>query len=83
MEDRITFERRGHVGLVTINRPATLNALDMATLADLDAAMATAEADAEVRVIVLTGAGERAFVAGGDIDDLNSRQGLAHYLELG
>jgi len=83
MEDRITFERRGHVGLVTINRPTTLNALDMATLADLDAAMMTAEADTEVRVIVLTGAGERAFVAGGDIADLNSRQGLAHYLELG
>lgn len=83
MEDRITFERRGHVALLTINRPATLNALDMATLADLDAARAKAEADTEVRVIVLTGAGDRAFAAGGDIADLNSRQGLAHYLELG
>jgi enoyl-CoA hydratase len=83
MEDRITFERRGAVAVLTINRPSTLNALDMDTLADLDAAVARAEADAEVRVIVFTGAGDRAFVAGGDIADLNSRQGLAHYLELG
>lgn len=83
MEDRITFERRGAVAVLTVNRPSTLNALDMDTLADLDAAVARAEADAEVRVIVFTGAGDRAFVAGGDIADLNSRQGLAHYLELG
>lgn len=83
MEDRITFERRGAVAVLTINRPSTLNALDMDTLADLDAAVARAEADPEVRVIVFTGAGDRAFVAGGDIADLNSRQGLAHYLELG
>jgi len=83
MEDRITFERRGAVAVLTINRPSTLNALDMDTLADLDAAVARAEADADVRVIVFTGAGDHAFVAGGDIADLNSRQGLAHYLELG
>ncbi|MFG1210224.1 enoyl-CoA hydratase/isomerase family protein [Xanthobacter flavus] len=83
MEDHITFERRGAVAVLTINRPSTLNALDMDTLADLDAAVARAEADTEVRVIVFTGAGDRAFVAGGDIADLNSRQGLAHYLELG
>jgi enoyl-CoA hydratase len=42
-----------------------------------------AEQDPNVRVIVFTGAGDRAFVAGGDIADLNSRQGLPHYLELG
>lgn len=83
MEDHITFERRGAVAVLTINRPSTLNALDMDTLADLDAAVARAEADTVVRVIVFTGAGDRAFVAGGDIADLNSRQGLAHYLELG
>ncbi len=83
MNDRVTFERRNNVGLVTIDRPAILNALDMDTLAALDAAVTAAEADAAVHVVVFTGAGERAFVAGGDIADLNSRQGLAHYLELG
>lgn len=83
MSDNILYERRDAVALITINRPATLNALDMATLAALDEAVGRAGADPEVRVVVFTGAGERAFVAGGDIADLDSRQGLPHYLELG
>ncbi len=83
MTDRIKYERREAVALITINRPSTLNALDMDTLAELDAAVTKAEQDQNVRVIVFTGAGDRAFVAGGDIADLNSRQGLPHYLELG
>ncbi len=81
--DLVLLETRGAVAILTINRPAALNALDAATLAALDNAFAAAEADAAVRVIVLTGAGEKAFVAGGDIRDLESRQGLAHYLEFG
>lgn len=81
--DSILYERRDAVALITINRPSTLNALDMATLAALDEAVTRAAADDEVRVIVFTGTGERAFVAGGDIADLDSRQGLPHYLELG
>ncbi|PTM42756.1 enoyl-CoA hydratase/isomerase family protein [Bosea sp. 124] len=81
--DAILYERRNAVALITINRPATLNALDMATLAALDEAVARAASDEAVRVVVFTGAGERAFVAGGDIADLDSRQGLPHYLELG
>lgn len=83
MTEQILFERRQNVGLITISRPETLNALDMNTLAELDAVVARASVDAEVRVILFTGSGDRAFVAGGDIADLNSRQGLAHYLELG
>lgn len=83
MQDRVTFERRKAVAVITINRPSTLNALDMDTLAALDTAVSQAERDEEARVVVFTGAGDRAFVAGGDIADLNSRQGLAHYLELG
>lgn len=82
MAERVLYERRDAAALITVNRPETLNALDMATLAELDRAVGKAEADPEVRVVVFTGAG-KAFVAGGDIADLNSRQGLAHYLELG
>jgi enoyl-CoA hydratase len=83
MAERILLERRNAVALITINRPETLNALDMDTLADLERIVSQAERDDAVRVVVFTGAGNRAFVAGGDIADLNSRQGLAHYLELG
>lgn len=82
-EDLVLYERRGAVGLITVNRPAAMNALDMETLARLDARVQQASSDDAVRAIIFTGAGEKAFVAGGDIADLNSRQGLAHYLELG
>ena len=75
-------EVRDGVAIVTINRPKVLNALDLPTLSELDQALAAMEADAAIRVIVLTGAGDRAFVAGGDIRDLESRQGLAHYSEF-
>lgn len=78
----ILMETRGAVGIITINRPKTLNALDIPTVQALDAAFGAMEADKAVRVIVLTGAGERAFVAGGDIGDLKSRKGLAHYEEF-
>jgi enoyl-CoA hydratase len=83
MSERILLETSDHVAVITINRPETLNALDMETLAGLDDAIGKAEAVSEVRVVVLTGAGTRAFVAGGDVADLNARQGLRHYLELG
>jgi enoyl-CoA hydratase len=57
---------------VTINRPDKLNALNAATLDALDAAFADAAADHSVRVVVLTGAGPKAFVAGADIAEMNS-----------
>jgi enoyl-CoA hydratase len=82
-EPRILLEKRNAVALVTINREAQLNALDMATLGELEAIVTLLRDDADIRVIVFTGAGSKAFVAGGDIGDLNSRQGLPHYLELG
>jgi enoyl-CoA hydratase len=81
-DDRILYERRGSVALIIVNRPATLNALDIDTLNALEAAVDEAASDDTVRVVVFTGAGNRAFVAGGDIADLNSRQGLAHYREF-
>ena len=80
--DSILIETRGPVGLLTINRPKTLNALDVDALLALEAALGAFEADAAVRAIVITGAGERAFIAGGDIADLDSRRGLAHYREF-
>lgn len=61
----------GAVRTVTVNRPDKLNALNRATLEALDTAFAEAAADPAVRVVVLTGAGPKAFVAGADIAEMN------------
>lgn len=63
----ILVERRGKVGIVTMNRPEKLNALNSALVNQLEVALHELEADAEIGAIVLTGAGERAFSAGGDM----------------
>ena len=68
--ENLLVERDGAVLIVTINRPDKLNALNTQTVTELDRAMDAARTDAEVRVIVLTGSGEKSFVAGADINEL-------------
>jgi enoyl-CoA hydratase len=67
--ENVLIERRGRVARVTINRPDKLNALNIATRNDIPAAFAELERDDDVRVVIITGAGDKAFVAGADISE--------------
>ena len=68
--ENLLLERDGPVAIVTLNRPKVLNALNSQTLSELAGVLAELKADAAVRAIVLTGAGEKSFVAGADINEL-------------
>jgi enoyl-CoA hydratase len=65
--ETLLLEKEGHIAVVTINRPKVLNALNDVVLSELAVIMEQLEADGEIRVIILTGAGDKAFVAGADI----------------
>jgi len=65
----ILLEKRGHVGIMTLNRPQAYNALNTAVLAEIEQAAELAQSDPEIRVLLVTGAG-KAFVAGADISEM-------------
>ncbi len=67
----LTLERDDAVAIVTISRPEKLNALNRATLTEIDQVFTALAADESVRAIVVTGAGEKSFVAGADIGELS------------
>lgn len=69
----------GHVARVTIDRPAVMNAIDPAAEAELQAIWTRIEADRDVRVVVLTGAGDRAFCAGADMSAGSGVSGLEYW----
>ena len=69
MTETVLFERRGKTALLTLNRPAKLNALDYATNDRLLALLDEIETDDALHAVVLTGAGDRAFSAGADIHE--------------
>jgi enoyl-CoA hydratase len=70
--ENIWMEKRGAVATVVLNRAKALNALNAAMFAELDAAFGELGSDEDVRVVLLTGAGERAFAAGADIRELDA-----------
>ncbi len=75
--ETLLLERRGRVALLTINRPAKLNALNIQTRAEGAAALDELREDESVRVVVITGAGEKAFVAGADISEFEGRTAVS------
>ncbi len=68
----ILLEQNGVIATITINRPKKLNALNKATLEELHEAFVDAQTNNSIRVIILTGAGEKAFVAGADISEFSN-----------
>src|ERR1700677_3287128 len=68
----ISFEKKDAIAYLTINRPKALNALSQATLAEIQSALEDARDDSIVRGLILTGGGNRAFVAGADITEIAS-----------
>lgn len=68
----ILVETEGHLQTITINRPSKLNALNQATIEELSTCIQAAENDPKVKVIIMTGAGKKAFVAGADISEFSN-----------
>lgn len=89
----LLFEAKDQIARLTFNRPQVLNALNRKTLDELDDCLKAVREDATVRVLIMTGAGEKAFVAGADINELAQQtplsgreftvhgQGVIHRLE--
>ena len=68
--ENLLYEKRDRIGFVTFNRPKVLNALNRKTMEELRDILISAREDLDVRVLILTGAGEKSFVAGADISEL-------------
>ena len=83
-EDEVLFERRGAIGLITLNRPKALNALTHGMCLKMKAQLDAWANDTDVKAVVVRGAGERAFCAGGDIRVLyeSGRAGTPYALEF-
>src|ERR1700720_110326 len=91
--ENLLFEKKENIAYITFNRPKVLNALNRKTVEELRDALLDARDDAAVRVVIVTGAGEKSFVAGADISELAQRtavdgkdfssfgQGVFHLLE--
>ena len=78
--ENILVEKKEAIAQITINRPSKLNALNKATIEELHQAFKVLEQDKSTRAIIITGSGEKAFVAGADISefaDFNEQQGAA------
>lgn len=74
MSTNTDITRHGRVAVLRVNRPEVRNALDLATVREMTAAVAALSSDAAVGALVITGAGDRVFVSGADINDIRARR---------
>ncbi|WP_312197429.1 enoyl-CoA hydratase-related protein [Anaerospora hongkongensis] len=72
----LMFEKEGSIGLLTINRPKVLNALNRETMTEISQVVGKIATDLEVAVLIITGAGEKSFVAGADISEMRTLSAL-------
>ena len=70
MYEHLLMETKGQIAIVTINNPKSLNALNSATLSELNDCLAAIEKSKDIRVVIVTGSGAKAFVAGADISEM-------------
>jgi enoyl-CoA hydratase/carnithine racemase len=75
--EHIIVEKKNSIAYVTVNRPKVLNALNMATMEELRAAFSDIKGDVAIRVAILTGSGEKAFIAGADIGELSKHDAIS------
>ena len=75
--ENILLEKKNSIAYVTVNRPKVLNALNMATMEELRAAFHDIKNDSSVRVVIFTGSGEKAFIAGADIGELSRNNAVS------
>jgi enoyl-CoA hydratase len=81
MFENILLETDGVIAALTINRPDKRNAVNNATVEEIDQALDQVEANQDLRVLILTGAGDKAFVAGADIKELDRRDTILGHTE--
>lgn len=77
--DNILLEKKDGYAILTINRPKALNALNSATLLEIQSAVKELEEDEKIKVVILTGSGEKAFVAGADISEMSDLNTVEAY----
>jgi len=76
MYNTLIYEKKDFIGILTVNRPDKMNALSTELMTELKQALDEIEEDKDLRVLVITGAGDKAFVAGADINELVDRDAL-------
>lgn len=76
MFENILLDIEGTLAILTVNRPKKMNAVNNATVEELDQAIDQIEKNLDLRVLILTGAGEKSFVAGADINEVNNRDAV-------